>query len=71
MFGGGALGFFYGIAFRTPVTGAALEGTTTRPGAEDDGPATMVIRLDGEDEARRIEDRLRDLGARDVDLRST
>jgi hypothetical protein len=70
MFAGGALGFFYGIAFRTPVTGDAIAGTTTQDGAEDDGPATIVVHLDDEGTARLVEARLRELGARDVDLRS-
>lgn len=70
MFAGGALGFFYGIAFRTPVTGAALEGATTSDGVDDTGPATMVVHLDDEGQAQLVEARLRDLGARDVDIRT-
>jgi hypothetical protein len=70
MFFGGAAGFFYGIAFRTPVTEAALEGGASRDeGGAGAGPATMVVHLDDEGQARLVEARLRDMGAADVDLR--
>jgi hypothetical protein len=71
LFFGGAAGFFYGIAFRTPVTDAALEGAAVRDSEDGTGPATMIVHLDDEGQARLVEARLRDLGARDVDLRSS
>jgi hypothetical protein len=56
---GGAAGFFYGLAARTPVTESAIEGTTGR----DDGPATMIVHLDDDEAAGLVATRLRELGA--------
>jgi hypothetical protein len=68
---GGAAGFFYGIAFRTPVTEDALAATTAPdPGSAPEESATMVVHLDDHGQARLVEARLRRLGARRVDLRS-
>jgi hypothetical protein len=67
---GGAAGFFYGIASRTPVTEAGLESAAHADGEEEDGPATIVIHLPDDEAATLVEDRLRQLGAQQVDRRA-
>jgi hypothetical protein len=67
---GGALGFFYGIASRTPVTEDAVAGTATLDD-EDAGPAELVIHLGDAADADGLGDELRRLGADAVEVRRT
>jgi hypothetical protein len=66
--GGGSIGFFYGIASRTTVTEAAMEGTA-RTDDEEPGPAEVVIHLGDPADADGLGDQLRRLGADQVEVR--
>jgi len=63
---GGGLGFIYGIYSRTPVTEGGVESSATRVG--DDGRAQLVIHLDDPSDADGLGDRLRHLGADEVQV---
>ena len=63
---GAGLGFTYGIYSRTPVTEAGVESTATRDG--DDGPAQLVIHLGDPSDADGLGDRLRQLGAQEIEV---
>ncbi len=63
---GGGLGFFYGIASRTPVTEAGMESPAS--GQAANGPAQMVIHLGDRSEADGLGDHLRQLGAESIEV---